>query len=349
MTTPAAQPAPFTVEASDGYPIRGSSWRHAGDGLQQRPVVIINPATSVRARYYFRFADFLFQHGFDVIAYDYRGIGESRPARLRGFDACWIDWGRLDFDAVLRYADERFPRQPIHVVAHSVGGFVLGLAESNHRIRRIFTMGAQYAYWRDYDGGRKLRMFAKWHVAMPLITGMFGYLPGKRLGWMEDTPSGVVRDWAFSRKRFEDTWRGRAAARYADKDALVKQFTSVTASILAVSVTDDEFGTVSAVERLLAYFSASRRTHLRVSPQSAGEPAIGHFGFFHSRFERKLWHIPLEWLNSGRIPTSCPGEILQMERRDGKPIGPDDCRSEANARSAEFVAARSARRMGVPE
>jgi predicted alpha/beta hydrolase len=53
--------------------------------------VIINSATSVRCRYYSRFASFLFGEGFDVITYDYRGIGESRPVSLRGFDAGWID------------------------------------------------------------------------------------------------------------------------------------------------------------------------------------------------------------------------------------------------------------------
>lgn len=256
-------------------------------------MVIVNSATSVRCRYYFRFAVFLFEHGFDVIVYDYRGIGESRPATLRGFDASWIDWGRLDFDAVLRHAGRSFSGQPIHVVGHSIGGFVLGAAASNHLIGRVFTMGAQYAWWRDYAPGARLRTVVKWHVAMPLITLLFGYFPGRKLGWLEDTPKGVVRDWAFSRARIEDTWRGHA---------LAQQFAAVTAPTLAVSVTDDEFGTVPAVERLLAWFTHSPATHLRISPQEIAEPAIGHFGFFHSRLEQKLWHIPLEWLQCGRIP-----------------------------------------------
>jgi predicted alpha/beta hydrolase len=309
-----ASPEPFTVQAADGRAINGFFWRHSGASRGTTPVVIINPATSVRCRFYFRFAVFLFEHGLDVIAYDYRGIGESRPATLRGFDACWIDWGRLDFDAVLGHAERSFSGQPILVVAHSVGGFVLGLAESNHLIRRVFTVGAQYAYWRDYAADSRLRMFAKWHVAMPLLTMLFGYFPGRRLGWLEDTPKGIVRDWVFSRKRFEDTWRGRSSARYPDKHALVQQFAAVKAPTLAVSVTDDEFGTIAAVERLLAYFSHSPRTHLRISPQSILEPAIGHFGFFNSRFEQKLWQVPLEWLKSGRVPAHCPGVLITQSR-----------------------------------
>ena len=308
----AVPPELFSVQAADGYTINGFFWRRSETSCDTRPVAIVNPATSVRCRYYFRFAAFLFEHGFDVLAYDYRGIGESRPATLRGFDACWIDWGRLDFDAVLRYAERSFSGQPIHVVAHSIGGFVLGLAPSNRLIRRVFTMGAQYAYWRDYAAGTKLRMIAKWHLAMPLLTMLCGYFPGKRLGWLEDTPKGVVRDWVLSCERFEDTWRGRTSARYSDK--LVQQFDAVTAPTLAVSVTDDEFGTVSAVERLLAYFKHSSRTHLRISPAAIGEAAIGHFGFFNSRFAQQLWHIPLEWLKFGRVPADCPGVPITPSR-----------------------------------
>ena len=273
-------------------------------------MVIINPATSVRCRYYFRFAVYLFEHGFDVIVYDYRGIGESRPETLQGFDACWIDWGRLDFEAVLQYAGGAFPGRPVYVVAHSIGGFVLGFARSNHIIQRIFMVGAQYAYWRDYASGAKLQMLVKWHMVMPLITSVFGYFPGKRLGWLEDTPKGVVWNWVFSRRRFEETWSGRESVRYPDKSALMKQFSAITASTLAVSVTDDEFGTISAVERLLEYFVHSPRTHLRISPQSIAEASIGHFGFFNSRFENKLWPISLAWLALGQVSPDWPGELI---------------------------------------
>ena len=68
-------PEAFILQTADGCTIKGFSWRHSGASRGTRPVVIVNPATSVRCRYYFRFAVFLFEHGFDVIAYDYRGIG----------------------------------------------------------------------------------------------------------------------------------------------------------------------------------------------------------------------------------------------------------------------------------
>ena len=96
MSQASPPPLPITFTAEDTYALKGFVWRHAQPDAA-RPVVIINAATSVRCRYYARFAAFLHAHGFDVLTYDYRGIGESRPDRLRGFEAGWIDWGRLDF------------------------------------------------------------------------------------------------------------------------------------------------------------------------------------------------------------------------------------------------------------
>jgi predicted alpha/beta hydrolase len=301
-------PTPLELHAEDGQRIGGFVWRHNTID-RTRAVVIINPATSVRCRYYARFAGFLFESGLDVISYDYRGIGESRPASMRGFDAGWLDWGCQDFEAVLQYAQRSFGGQPIDAVAHSVGGFVIGLAASGHLIRRIVTLGAQYAYWRDYAPDKKLGLLAKWHLAMPLLTLLFGYFPGKRLGWLEDTPKGVVRDWVLSRRRFEDTWRGRAASRYPDKQVLLQRFAAVTAPMLAISTTDDEFATVRAVERLLGYFRGSRKLHLRIAPTSISEPGIGHFAFFHGGLKDKLWGIPLEWLLRGQLPASYPGQL----------------------------------------
>lgn len=308
------EPESIALEADDGFPIKGFLWRaamphedrgateRAGPG-QTRSVVIVNAATSVRCRYYFRFATYLATHGFDVIVYDYRGIGESRPARLRGFPATWLDWGRLDFEAVLRFAQHAFAGRPIDVVAHSIGGFVVGLAPSNAAIRRVFTVGAQYAYWRDYAPRARLGMLLKWHVAMPVLAVLFGYVPAGRLGWMEDTPRGVALSWSRSRARFEDTYR-RAPLSLADdeRNGLVRQFAQLAAPVLAVSVTDDPFGTTPAIERLLDYFTGSEtRTHVRIAPAYARTSTIGHFAFFHRRFEGTLWPMALHWLETGAL------------------------------------------------
>lgn len=178
---------PFKEPAADGYSLGGFTWSYPRQDAT-RPVVIINAATSVRCRHYSRFADYLYANGFDVITYDYRGIGESRPASLKGLRASWSDWGALDFEAMLKRAQREFPGQPIDVVGHSFGGCAAGLGASGHMIRRLVTVGAQFAYWRDYAPAHRWRMFGKWHLVMPLMTLLCGYFPGKRLGWLKTPP-----------------------------------------------------------------------------------------------------------------------------------------------------------------
>ena len=78
----------LTIPAVDGYPLHARIWRQPEAAA---PVVIINPATSVLSRYYSRFASYLHGHGFHVVCYDYRGIGDSRPQQLRHFQANWLD------------------------------------------------------------------------------------------------------------------------------------------------------------------------------------------------------------------------------------------------------------------
>ncbi|NUU34701.1 alpha/beta fold hydrolase [Pseudomonas sp. C2B4] len=296
---------PFRQPAADGFMLGGFTWRHA-DPAPARPVVIINAATSVRCRHYSRFADYLFANGFDVITYDYRGIGESRPASLNGLQASWTDWGALDFEAMLQRAQREFPGQPVDVVGHSFGGCAAGLGASGSVIRRLLTVGAQFAYWRDYEPAHRWRMFGKWHVVMPIVTLLCGYFPGKRLGWLEDTPAGVVRDWSTPTAHYEKRPSGRAIQ--ATTGHL--PFAAVSAKILAISISDDPYGTIPAIERLLGYFTSSTHTHLRIAPEDIGEAEVGHFAFFRSAYQATLWPIALSWLQNGELAPDTPGRTV---------------------------------------
>lgn len=203
-------PLALSFPAADGYVLHGHVWAHA-QPCASRPVVVVNPATAVLSRYYARFAAYLHAAGCEVLTYDYRGIGGSRPARLRGFRAGWIEWGSLDFEGALREVQRRFAGQPILVAAHSAGGLALGLAPSNHLVTRAFTMGAQFAHWRDYAPGQRLGMWWKWHVLMPALTACLGYFPGGGwAGWRMRRPGW----WRTGRRgrRVLRRWRGAAAS-----------------------------------------------------------------------------------------------------------------------------------------
>ena len=119
-------------------------------------------------------------------------------------------------------------------------------------------------------------------------------------------PRGVARDWAATTARFEHRPSGRRA-RPSDPPP---GFAATRADILAISLTDDPFGTVPAVERLLGYFTGARRTHLRIDPADLGVAEIGHFAFFHSRFQSSLWPLARAWLRDGALPADAPGRLI---------------------------------------
>lgn len=295
-------PSPILFPAIDGYPLRGHEWRHSHHD-PNRAVVVILPATSVASRYYHRFAGYLHGHGLDVVTFDYRGIGESRPnGPLRRLRANWYHWGERDTEGVLRHVLARFPDRPLDVVAHSIGGFALGLAPSNVQVRRAFTMGSQFAHWRDYPPALRRGMLLKWHLLMPLLALGLGYVPAKRLGWMEDTPLGVALDWSTMPPGFERSFRHLTAKGRRLAAERLARFGGLRAPLLALSVSDDPFGTEPAIERLLRYYTGSRRTHLRLAPEEIGAKEIGHFAFFHDRFRDSLWPIPLNWLTREALP-----------------------------------------------
>lgn len=290
----------FQIAAGDGYPVRGSIWHGEGG-----PVVVVHAATAVRARYYARFAAWLATQGATVLTFDYRGIGESRSTSPKELRAGWIDWGVLDAEAVLAHAASRWPDRPLMAVGHSIGGFALGLARSSARLERIVTVGAQFAYWRDYEASRRRAMYLKWHVFMPALTRLCGYFPGERLGWLEDVPRGVVRDWSRMGPRFETS-----VTSGHDPSDLATRHGATRARLLAIGLTDDPFCTDAATRRLLDYYTQAERVHLRIAPKDIAVPEIGHFAFFHARFQPTLWPLAAAWLLTGRLPEGAPGQIV---------------------------------------
>lgn len=296
-------PTSVSIPCRDGYALSANIWLPPDE---PRGSVIVSSATGVLARYYARYAAFLSEQGYRVLTYDYRGIGGSRPASLRGAGFIWRDWGDLDFDAAVRWMRQRDPVGPLVAVGHSIGGFLPGFAAAAVEVDRFLSVGAQYAYWRDYAPAQRWQMFARWHLFMPALTALCGYFPGRRLGWLEDLPAGVAREWAFRKARLEHSYPAQ------ERDEVIRRFAAVRAPILAVSMSDDEYGTPPAIERGLSYYRNAHREHVRLTPQALGETRVGHFDLFRDRYRESFWRATLDWIESGTNPWS-PVEVLLPE------------------------------------
>src|SRR5262249_10865814 len=131
---------------------------------------------------------------------------------------------------------------------------------------------------------------------MPLLTALFGYFPGKRLGWLEDLPAGVANEWSFRRARMELTHPE------SERSAVLARFDAVKAPILAIVMSDDEIGTLPAIRRTLGYYRNAEVTEVLRKPADLGFSEIGHFSLFHARHSDGFWTDTVRWLKDGINP-----------------------------------------------
>ncbi len=265
----AANPAAVTLVTEDGFPLAGTRWLADGEA---RGVVLIAPATGVPHRFYLRFAEFLASQGFDTLAWDWRGIGESRgTASMRDPRLSMRAWGEQDLAAAIAWAERRGARGRIALVGHSFGGQALGLAPNAELVSRAVFVASQHGWMGHWPPAQRLALGALWRVAMPLAAAVLGRFPSSLVGMGEDLPAGVAREWArWCRRRTHlATWEGHAA---------------LDLQILSLSFERDPFAPRAAAEALLREYA---RADARLEHHPS--PSLGHFGFFRSGRAPELW------------------------------------------------------------
>jgi len=270
--------------ARDGLALGGILFRPAspaGRALQ------IQAAAGVPQQYYAKFAAFLAGRGFTVLSFDYRGIGRSRPARLRGMRARMRDWPLLDSAGALDFLERTTPGERLMVVGHSVGGVSTALLPQAGRLAAVLMVGAQSGYWRNWPPRRRPGIWLAVHVAVPLLPRLVGYFPSSRLGFGEDLPKGVALEWARW-CRHPQYLAGALGAREA--------FARFAAPLRAYVAADDGFAPPRAAAALLELYSGARAELRTISPRDVGADRIGHFGFFRERFRDTLWREAADWL-----------------------------------------------------
>ena len=266
---------------------------------------MLHCGAGIPAARYRRFARFLAEWGIPVLTYDYRGIGLSRPAALRGFQARIEDWAEFDSAAAIAWLRERFPHDEIIGISHSIGCLPMGGAPNTAEQARIVMVGAHTGYYGDYRALYRLPMAVAWHGVMPAVTRVFGYFPADRLGLGEDLPAGMALQWA--ERRLPELRPSGAQPAQERMRRLLDRCATLQCPALAISVSDDAFATVAGTRRLLSYFSRlSAPQHVLFTPADAQVRRIGHFGFFRRAVGAVLWPWLLAQLDPGRSETAQP-------------------------------------------
>ena len=254
---------------------------------------VFNCGGGIQAAHYRRFARYLAGSGIPVLTYDYRGIGKSRPVRLRGFAATAEDWAEYDSGGAIAWLRCRYPKAALVGIAHSIGALLLGGAPNASELSYLVLVCSHTGYFRDYRRGYRLPMAVLWHGVMPALTRLFGYFPARRLGLGDDIPSGIALQWAGRRTpNLEHNGRGHSAR----ANAGLARCRALRGRALVLSVTDDAFATEAGTRRLLSYFPNLNSQQLRVSPAEVGVRGVGHFGFFRRNAQATLWPRVLAYI-----------------------------------------------------
>jgi predicted alpha/beta hydrolase len=281
-------PSLVTIACADGYTLHGTLWEPA-----QAPhaLVLVHPATAVPEALYAGFAAYLVSRGFAALTYDYRGIGRSRPATLRGFHARMRDWIDLDVEAASAWARARHPDLPLLAVGHSVGGHAIGLTEASAHLTAAVLIASHAGSLRFIlDRRERVRATILLKFVGPLLCRLLGYMPGRALGLGEDYPAGVVKEWSgwtsLHRYFFDDPTM-RAAERFARPRM----------PVLSVGMDDDPWGTIGGIDLLAAHLVNCAVERRQFSAAMAGAP-IGHIGYFRRQHRDKLWAPVVDWLEA---------------------------------------------------
>lgn len=281
-------PRRMSLVAADGYVLDAHRFGAAGPAHAR---LIVAGATAVPQRHYRRFALHAAGRGFDVLTFDYRGIGGSAPADLRGFRMDYFDWGRLDLAAAVDAMHDRRGR-PLYVVGHSYAGHGFGMLPRPDRVAAFFTLGSGAGWHGWMPPLERIRVLAMWHLLGPLISAPIGYLAWSRLGLGEDLPLDFYRQWK----------RGcRFPRNFLDDPALASRialsFAQVRIPIMAANAIDDRWSPPRSRDAFMVAYARAARETLDLVPSDYGLRRLGHMGYFGPGATR-LWDQVLDWLDA---------------------------------------------------
>jgi predicted alpha/beta hydrolase len=306
QNTPSARH--LDLVASDGFSLGATLFPPSRPGLG---TVIVHGATAVPQTYYRRFAEFLASRGLRVLTYDFRGVGQSRPAELAGFAATMTDWARRDAAAAHAWVRDHHGDEPLALVGHSFGGQLLGLLDEAEDALGALLVGSQLGSLSLWPPLRRALFSTYLRAIVPAAATAFGYLPGWT-GLGADLPAGVAREWAgwCLQPRYLLDSHPDAAARFA----------AFRRPVLLYSFSDDGYAPRRTVEALARVLAGADLEERRLGPADVGAP-IGHFGYFRPTFAARLWPEAASWLRAVLAGEPPPRDVLITEEELARDLG----------------------------
>ncbi len=281
MTTPQSHP----LTTDDGRRLAATTFVPP----QPHTTLLIGAAMGVPQRFYHPLARWLTERGVAVMTFDYRGMGASRDRTLAKEKVDVLTWAHQDLVAALASSRSLVPETRLAYLGHSLGGQLFPLVKGADEIELAYTVATGSGWWRDNAPPLRRRVPLFWWGAVPLLTPLFGYFPGGRLGMVGDLPAGVVMQWR--------RWCLDPDYFFKQEPETLRRYRALEAEVHVISMSDDEMMSAASIDRLAREFTRAR-LHRHTHTPRRGEASVGHFGFFHKERGVALWESYLQRLIS---------------------------------------------------
>lgn len=277
----------LNLQTLDGHTLVARAYQPTGE---VRRAVLLSPAMGVPQAFYRPFATWLAEQGVAVLTFDFRGMGESAPASLRGYEASITDWATHDQPAALAELLRRWPGVPRTYLGHSLGGQIFGWLDGHGHFERMVTVASGNGYWRYGTSQVRYSALLLWWLIAPLALMVYGYFPGDRLGLLGTFPRQVM--WQWRRWCLHPDYVGAEGA------DLRARYAQVRTPITAVVLEDDELVSPEGIRSLYRLYPNAPTRFETIHPQALGLKRLGHSGLFKPKAASTLWPMALQWIDA---------------------------------------------------
>jgi predicted alpha/beta hydrolase len=270
------------ITAADGYQL---SALYGTPVSETMGTIILSSATGIKKEFYINFAHFLVQNGYNILLYDYRGIGESAPNNLKISKSYMHEWGTMDMNAVLDFMVHEKGFTDIIWVGHSVGAQLVGFLEHREHVKKVIAISAAFGYWGYFPFPVKWLIWGLWYFVGPLMVKIYGYGAMQKIGWGENLSCNMMsewREWCLSKKYFTGL---------LEKKLKMDKFYNFTTPITALYISDDYIANDKTARLMMDFFPNSPLEILKIQVEKYTKLKVGHTGVFRRKFENNLWPL----------------------------------------------------------
>jgi predicted alpha/beta hydrolase len=270
------------ITAADGYQLSALYSTPVG---KTTGAIILSSATGIKKEFYINFTRFLVQNGYNVLLYDYRGIGQSAPNNLKTSCSYMHEWGTMDMNAVLDFMVHEKGFTDIIWVGHSVGAQLVGFLEHREHVKKVVAISSALGYWGYFPFPVKWLIWSLWYFIGPLMVKVYGYGAMQKIGWGENLSRNMMkewREWCLSKNYFTGLLQEKL---HMDK------FYQFTTPISAVYISDDYIANDKTVPLMMKFFPNAPQEILKIQVEQYTKFKVGHTGIFRRKFEKNLWAV----------------------------------------------------------